>query len=253
MSTAPVIFSHSNAYAVKPSRRNIKDDQIKACAATGGVIGLNGFPGFVSDRPQPTLDELVDHALHIAGLVGTKHLSIGLDYYEGNWPFASDEQAKALYEEWTRTGRWRPGTYPQPPWKYPEGLEVPSKLANLTAALVRSCFSEDEMSGRSWARISSASSRRSGDESVHGRRDHASRTGVQPSSRIYPMPSTWVAEDPGAGRADQWGALSAGSAAKYWRPDLGRHEVQPVRLDAKFADVKSGSAVLRYLETSSGR
>lgn len=145
VSTAPVIFSHSNAYAVKASRRNLKDDQIKACAATGGVIGLNGFPAFVSEKPHPTLDDLVDHAQHIASLVGTDHLSIGLDYYEGQWPYSTDEQARAIYEEWTRTGRWRPGTYSPPPWKYPEGLEVPSRLGNLTAALARRGFTEADI------------------------------------------------------------------------------------------------------------
>lgn len=42
----PFVFSHCVSHALYPHYRNIRDDQIKACAATGGVIGVNGC-GFV--------------------------------------------------------------------------------------------------------------------------------------------------------------------------------------------------------------
>jgi membrane dipeptidase len=136
-SSAPCIFSHANAAAVHPSRRNLSDEQIDAVAASGGVIGLNGFPAFVSARRRPTLDDLLRHADHIAERVGTDHLSVGLDYYQGQWPFADTRRARALYAERLAQGRWRPESYPPPPWRYPTGLEVPSKLPALTAALLR--------------------------------------------------------------------------------------------------------------------
>ena len=43
VSSAPVVFSHSNPKALWDHGRNIRDDQIKACAATGGVVGVNGL------------------------------------------------------------------------------------------------------------------------------------------------------------------------------------------------------------------
>jgi membrane dipeptidase len=45
--TKPVIASHSNAYALCPVPRNLKDDQIKAIGKNDGVIHLNFFSGFV--------------------------------------------------------------------------------------------------------------------------------------------------------------------------------------------------------------
>lgn len=45
--TKPVIVSHSNAYALCPIFRNLKDDQIKAVAKNGGVIDLNFYSGFI--------------------------------------------------------------------------------------------------------------------------------------------------------------------------------------------------------------
>ena len=42
-STKPIVFSHSNPRAICEHERNITDDQIKACAKIGGVIGINGM------------------------------------------------------------------------------------------------------------------------------------------------------------------------------------------------------------------
>jgi len=47
LSTKPIIASHSSVYSLVPSRRNLKDDQIKAIAKNGGVIQVNFNPGFI--------------------------------------------------------------------------------------------------------------------------------------------------------------------------------------------------------------
>ena len=43
----PIIASHSSVYSLVPSRRNLKDEQIKAIANNGGVIQVNFHPGFI--------------------------------------------------------------------------------------------------------------------------------------------------------------------------------------------------------------
>jgi membrane dipeptidase len=78
VSTAPVVFGHSNARAVCPSARNLTDDQIKAVATKGGVIGVNGFPAFVARTERPTLAQFIAHIDYIADLVGPRHVGLGL-------------------------------------------------------------------------------------------------------------------------------------------------------------------------------
>ncbi len=79
LSRAPFIFSHSNPSAIFGHYRNIKDDQIKACAATGGVIGINGVGYFVGDVDAPT--EAIFRCLdYTVELVGVDHVGLGFDY-----------------------------------------------------------------------------------------------------------------------------------------------------------------------------
>ncbi|MDT9600733.1 dipeptidase [Sphingosinicella rhizophila] len=78
-SRKPVIFSHSNPRALHDHPRNITDEMIRACAATDGVVGLNGIGIFLGDNDNST-DTYVRHIDHVVNLVGARHVGIGLDY-----------------------------------------------------------------------------------------------------------------------------------------------------------------------------
>jgi membrane dipeptidase len=51
----PFIASHSNAAALCPVGRNLTDDQLRAVAASGGVVGINFFPAFLDPEYLPAL------------------------------------------------------------------------------------------------------------------------------------------------------------------------------------------------------
>ena len=76
-----VIASHSNARSLFDHPRNISDRVIRQVAEHGGVIGVCGFPGFLGpEGASLTSDDVLDHVVHIAGLVGERHVSLGLDF-----------------------------------------------------------------------------------------------------------------------------------------------------------------------------
>lgn len=80
VSQGPIIASHSNAFAVHPHPRNLRDEQLVALAQKGGVVGLNFFPGFLTPGPQCTSRDLVRHARHIAQVIGPEHVGLGSDF-----------------------------------------------------------------------------------------------------------------------------------------------------------------------------
>ena len=76
-SIAPVIFSHSNPKSLRNHARNISDEQIKACAKTGGVVGINGIGDFLGGTNSEIVVENIEYVIN---LVGFEHVGIGLDY-----------------------------------------------------------------------------------------------------------------------------------------------------------------------------
>jgi membrane dipeptidase len=77
-SAQPVVFSHANPQALVDHGRNITDAQIRACAATGGVVCVSGVSLFLGNG-APTAQDVARHAAYVADLVGVQHVGIGLD------------------------------------------------------------------------------------------------------------------------------------------------------------------------------
>ncbi|HEV2762946.1 MAG TPA: dipeptidase, partial [Pyrinomonadaceae bacterium] len=69
-STMPVIATHSNARAIVPHPRNLTDEQIRALAATGGVVCVVFYPAFVEpgwDERKKVLDAEIRPQVSAAG------------------------------------------------------------------------------------------------------------------------------------------------------------------------------------------
>jgi membrane dipeptidase len=141
----PFIFSHANAYGVHAHYRNIKDDQIKACAATGGMIGINGLGWFLRDLDAKP-ESMFRHIDYMVNLVGPRHVGIGLDFVK-NW----DAWSRGIQ---TRPDQWPPNEGETPPiTKFVQ----PEQLEDLAVLMARAGYGEEDMRdilGRNFLRVS---------------------------------------------------------------------------------------------------
>ncbi len=113
-SKTPIIASHSGVWNLKHNPRNLKDEEIKAIAAKGGVIQVGTGKFFISDKPKAevTVSDLCDHIDYIKNLVGPQYVGIGTDFDGGGGVV---------------------------------GLENVSKMKNITIELMRRGWSDKEL------------------------------------------------------------------------------------------------------------
>lgn len=113
LSTKPVLATHANAEALTPQPRTKDDDELRAIAATAGVIGVTPI-GWMLDRDgdgKAGMDDLVAHIEYIVDLVGIAHVGVATDAALDGWDPDSRHYADAdlaAFDRWVRlTARLR--------------------------------------------------------------------------------------------------------------------------------------------------
>ena len=96
-STIPIV-SHTAVYSLCQQGRCLTDDQIKAIAGRGGVIGITLVPQFVDNDPsKATLERFIDHICYVVDMVGIDYVGIGTDY-DGGVPHPIIPEVSQLVE-----------------------------------------------------------------------------------------------------------------------------------------------------------
>jgi membrane dipeptidase len=124
--SGPVCCTHSNCKKLYHHFRTIDDEQIKALAQTGGVLGVNAIATMVAK--QPTLNKLVDHISHIANLVGIDCVALGLDFVKDDGPLYPEDEIFGIGEN-----------------RLIPDFENEDDLPNITECMVKRGFHEDDI------------------------------------------------------------------------------------------------------------
>ena len=155
----PVIFSHGGSYSLCENIRNIRDNQIKAVAEKGGVVGIVGGSVLLKKegaKRGASVVDFMDHVDYVTKLVGVDHVGIGLDRCAPE--IKSPQEAVAYFE---RMKGCFPTGYPEGStraraWSI-DGIGVPefdavgsslnpyAKLVNITRGLVSRGYSDQEV------------------------------------------------------------------------------------------------------------
>ncbi len=139
----PVIFSHSNPSALFDHYRNIPDSLILACAETGGVVGINGLGAFLGNNDASPA-RVAEHVDHVAQLVGSRHVALGLDYV-----FDRAELAAFLAQ--------MRDTFPDDEsFRQPIKMLHPERIVEVAACLIERGYSAEDLAmilGGNWLRV----------------------------------------------------------------------------------------------------
>ncbi|MGQ0732345.1 MAG: dipeptidase [Acidobacteriota bacterium] len=151
-SSQPVIFSHSNPNRLAPNPRNIDDEQIKACAARGGIIGLVSWGPLVMARDQqtwPTLAQFVDIVDDVAQMLGgATQVGIGTDMSLGTYPdHRADPWGEADYPQISAEYGRHVTADIRSPRRSLDGFSDYSEVVRLAEALLARGFTDPDVRG----------------------------------------------------------------------------------------------------------
>ncbi len=139
LSAKPVLITHSNCRALTPGHPRCKTDElIRLMASKGSAMGVTAVRNFVRNDEPTTIEHYIDHIDHIVKLVGIEHVGIGTDSDLAGYdalPTEIYEQLRASYKS----------SYGFRDKLDIEGLDHPKKMYDLTEALIRRGYSDDNI------------------------------------------------------------------------------------------------------------
>jgi membrane dipeptidase len=138
LSSKPPLITHSGCRAVFTHPRNKRNEEMKALADKGGVMGIYMLPFLTPDTKQPTLADYMQHMVHALKVCGEDHVGIGTDV-----PFftVTQQDLDAMKKDETdrkKKGVNAPGEN-RPP--YIPDINTPRKLERVTDALLKHGYS----------------------------------------------------------------------------------------------------------------
>ncbi|NLJ99041.1 MAG: membrane dipeptidase [Tissierellia bacterium] len=106
VSKAPIIASHSGMHSLRNHQRNLTDQQLKALAKNGGVVGVVFYPEFLTYERPNYIKDYVDHIDYAVNLIGIDHVGIGSDFDGGPLPddLKDSSELYKVTEELVRRG-----------------------------------------------------------------------------------------------------------------------------------------------------
>ncbi|MEC5127834.1 membrane dipeptidase [Verrucomicrobiales bacterium BCK34] len=106
LSTAPVLCSHAGCEAVTPAKRNKSDEEIRAIAQSGGLIGITPIKFMLTDDAAPgaSMAQFIKHLEHAIQIAGIDHVGIASDLKRNGLP--ESEQIAYTSPELNSQERW---------------------------------------------------------------------------------------------------------------------------------------------------
>jgi len=154
-SSQPPVMTHAGCAAVHVHPRNKTDEQLRALAAKGGVVGIYDLPYLTPSPRQPTVDDYMAHLAHALEIAGEDHVGIGSDV--GIAPLDISPAGMAETEHELKERRAAGLAAPEedrPP--YVVGLNTPRRLEIIADRLLKRGYSAgvtEKVLGANFARV----------------------------------------------------------------------------------------------------
>jgi membrane dipeptidase len=135
-SSKPVIMSHAGCAAIHPHPRNKTDEQLRALADKGGVMGIYDLPYLAASPKQPTVDDYMAHMEHAIKIMGEDHVGVGSD--ASIQPFDTSPKGMADFEKSEKMRQQSGLAAPEEDRPtYVVGLNIPRRIEVITNELLK--------------------------------------------------------------------------------------------------------------------